>query len=124
MLKPCCFMRLRTFWMRMIWSRLNQVSEKQVPTIAMGMDMKITPVNMSIIANVSPPVDRGSNPKAGDTSMEITHVRQNLNAFITELMLGSCCMFPEEATNTPFCALQEKFHTFVLRGLRNISEPP
>jgi hypothetical protein len=28
----------------------------------------------------------------------------------------------EEAINTPFCALQEKFHTFVLRGLRNISE--
>jgi hypothetical protein len=31
---------------------------------------------------------------------------------------------PEEAINTPFCPLQEKFHTFVLRGLRNISEAP
>jgi hypothetical protein len=30
----------------------------------------------------------------------------------------------EEAINTPFCPLQEKFHTFVLRGLRNISEAP
>jgi hypothetical protein len=30
----------------------------------------------------------------------------------------------QEAINTPFCPLQEKFHTFVLRGLRNISEAP
>ena len=30
----------------------------------------------------------------------------------------------EEVRNTPFCPLQEKFHTFVLRGLRNISEAP
>jgi hypothetical protein len=30
----------------------------------------------------------------------------------------------EEAMNTPFCRLQEKFHTFVLRCLRNISEAP
>jgi hypothetical protein len=30
----------------------------------------------------------------------------------------------KEAINTPFCPLQEKFHTFVLRGLRNISEAP
>ena len=30
----------------------------------------------------------------------------------------------EEAINTPFCPLQEKFRTFVLRGLRNISEAP
>ena len=30
----------------------------------------------------------------------------------------------EEAINTPFCPLQEKFHTFVLRVLRNISEAP
>ena len=30
----------------------------------------------------------------------------------------------EEVINTPFCPLQEKFHTFVLRGLRNISEAP
>jgi hypothetical protein len=30
----------------------------------------------------------------------------------------------EEAINTAFCPLQEKFHTFVLRGLRNISEAP
>ena len=26
--------------------------------------------------------------------------------------------------NTPFCPSQEKFHTVVLRGLRNISEAP
>jgi hypothetical protein len=31
---------------------------------------------------------------------------------------------PEEAINTPFCLLQEKSHTFVLRGLRNSSETP
>ena len=30
----------------------------------------------------------------------------------------------EEAINTPFCPLQETFHTLVLRGLRNISEAP
>jgi hypothetical protein len=30
----------------------------------------------------------------------------------------------EEVINTPFCPLQKKFHTFVLRGLRNISEAP
>jgi hypothetical protein len=30
----------------------------------------------------------------------------------------------EEAINTPFCSLQEKFHTFVFRGLSNISEAP
>ena len=30
----------------------------------------------------------------------------------------------KEAINTPFRPLQEKFHTFVLRGLRNISEAP
>ena len=30
----------------------------------------------------------------------------------------------EEAINTSFCPLQEKSHTFVLRGLRNISEAP
>ena len=30
----------------------------------------------------------------------------------------------EEAINTSFCPSQEKFHTFVLRGLRNISEAP
>jgi hypothetical protein len=30
----------------------------------------------------------------------------------------------EEARNTPLCPSQEKFHTFVLRGLRNISEAP
>ena len=30
----------------------------------------------------------------------------------------------EEAINTPFCSLQEKFRTFVLRGLRNISDAP
>jgi hypothetical protein len=30
----------------------------------------------------------------------------------------------EEAINCPFCPLQEKFHTFVLRGLRNIPEAP
>ena len=30
----------------------------------------------------------------------------------------------EEAINTPFCPLQEISHTFVLRGLRNISEDP
>jgi hypothetical protein len=32
--------------------------------------------------------------------------------------------FLEEPINTPFCPLQEKFRTFVLRGLRNISEAP
>ena len=31
---------------------------------------------------------------------------------------------PEEARNTSFCPLQEEFDTFVLRGLRNISEAP
>ena len=30
----------------------------------------------------------------------------------------------KEARNTPFCPLQEKFHTVVLRRLRNISEAP
>ena len=30
----------------------------------------------------------------------------------------------EEAINVSFCPLQEKFHTFDLRGLRNISEAP
>jgi hypothetical protein len=30
----------------------------------------------------------------------------------------------EEAINTTFCPLQEKFHTFVLRGLRNIYAAP
>ena len=30
----------------------------------------------------------------------------------------------EEAINRLFCPSQEKFHTFVLRGLRNISEAP
>jgi hypothetical protein len=30
----------------------------------------------------------------------------------------------QEAINAPFCPLQEKFHTFVLRGLWNISEAP
>jgi hypothetical protein len=30
----------------------------------------------------------------------------------------------QEARNTPFCPLQEKFHTFVVRGLSNISEAP
>ena len=30
----------------------------------------------------------------------------------------------EEARNTPFCPSQEKFHTVVLRGVRNISEAP
>jgi hypothetical protein len=30
----------------------------------------------------------------------------------------------EEAINTPFCPVHEKFHTFVLRGLKNISEAP
>ena len=30
-------------------------------------------------------------------------------------------MVREEAMDTPFCPLQEKFHAFVLRGLRNIS---
>ena len=29
-----------------------------------------------------------------------------------------------EGINTPFCPLEEKFRTFVLRGLRNISEAP
>ena len=31
------------------------------------------------------------------------------------------CLNNEEAINTLFCPFQEKFHTFVLRGLRNIS---
>ena len=31
---------------------------------------------------------------------------------------------PKEARNTPFCLSQEKFHTVVLRGLRNMSEAP
>ena len=30
----------------------------------------------------------------------------------------------EEAINTPFCRLQEKFMSFVLRGLINVSEAP
>ena len=30
----------------------------------------------------------------------------------------------QEVINTPFCPYQEKFHTFVLRGVRNISEAP
>jgi hypothetical protein len=30
----------------------------------------------------------------------------------------------EEAINSPFSPLQETFHTFVLRGLRNIPEAP
>ena len=30
----------------------------------------------------------------------------------------------EEAINTSFCPLEEKSHTFVLRGLRDISEAP
>ena len=30
----------------------------------------------------------------------------------------------EEAGNAPFCRSQEKFHTVVLRGPRNISEAP
>ena len=37
---------------------------------------------------------------------------------------GEAVRGDEEAINTPFCPLQEKFHTFVLRGLRNISEAP
>ena len=35
------------------------------------------------------------------------------------------CFTNEEANNSPFCpSLREKFHTFVLRALRNISEAP
>ena len=30
----------------------------------------------------------------------------------------------EEARNTPFCPSQEKFHTVVLRGVRNSAEAP
>ena len=30
----------------------------------------------------------------------------------------------QEVINTLFCPSQEKFHTFVLRGVRNISEAP
>jgi hypothetical protein len=37
---------------------------------------------------------------------------------------GSSSGPSEEGRNTPFCPLQEKFHTFVLRGLINISEAP
>jgi hypothetical protein len=43
---------------------------------------------------------------------------------------GYCVVEPEETVtgeeviNTPFCPLQEKFHTFVLRGLRNVSVSP
>ena len=35
-----------------------------------------------------------------------------------------CADMAEEAINTPFFSLQEKLHTVVLRGLRNISEAP
>ena len=38
--------------------------------------------------------------------------------------LGADRALAEEARNIQFCPLQEKFHTFVLRGLRNISEAP
>ena len=37
---------------------------------------------------------------------------------------GDARVLAEEAINTPFCPSQEIFHTFVLRGLRNISEAP
>jgi hypothetical protein len=41
-----------------------------------------------------------------------------------EVVGGHEGVVAEGAINTPFCPLQEKFHTFVLRGLRNISEAP
>jgi ABC-type multidrug transport system ATPase subunit len=33
-------------------------------------------------------------------------------------------MMDKESRNTPFCPSQERFHTVVLRGVRNISESP
>ena len=45
---------------------------------------------------------------------ERVHARQVLAAEVVD----------EEEINTPVCPLQDKFHTFVLRGLRNISEDP
>jgi succinyl-CoA synthetase beta subunit len=37
---------------------------------------------------------------------------------------AECLDIGEEGINTKFCPLQEKFHPFVLRRLRNISEAP
>ena len=47
----------------------------------------------------------------------------DFDAVLREKLAGEACT-NEEAINTPFCPLQEKFHTFVSRGLRNISEAP
>jgi dienelactone hydrolase len=39
-------------------------------------------------------------------------------------VVGKLCGDAEEAINRLFCPSHEKFHDFVLRGLRNISEAP
>ena len=36
----------------------------------------------------------------------------------------SSASVPQEAINATFCPIQEKFHTFIFRCLRNISEAP
>ena len=47
----------------------------------------------------------------------------NLTGSRAKHRLLSACR-DEEAINTPSCPLQDKFHTFALRGLRNMSEAP
>jgi hypothetical protein len=46
------------------------------------------------------------------------------NTAFAEFGVASGKSTAEEVINTSFCPLQEKFHTFVLLGLRNISEAP
>jgi hypothetical protein len=53
----------------------------------------------------------------------VLHVA-DLVALSAMLAVVWACWLDEEAINRLFCPLQEKFHTFVLRGLRNISEAP
>jgi hypothetical protein len=38
------------------------------------------------------------------------------------LLTSGSSELDQEARNTPFCPSQEKFHTVVLRGVRNISD--
>ena len=52
----------------------------------------------------------GHNPCA-----QVAHV-----AFVVQFQ----AVVPKEAGNAPFCRSQEKFHTVVLRGVRNTSGAP
>ena len=67
--------------------------------------------------------DPGGEEKLSEEDLKLFSNLVLVHTFVGSVLHESSFIV-QEAINTVFCPSQGKFHTFVLRGVRNISDTP